>query len=268
MFSKLVNDVMISPKCSSRDGRKISRITIHHSASVSTAADLLYYFYTTKKDASANYVIGNDGLIGGGVPEEFRAWTSGSGENDTQAITIEVSNSVYGDPWPVGTAAWNSMIKLCVDICRRYGFRLWTDKENKTGSLTAHRWYQATDCPGTYLYDRFGLICKEVNNILDYDKKVDALEKTVVALTTVVSDLKKVVDAIDITLEAVKQQSAKTAEEVLPVYKSVDAVPDWYREAVETLVKSKSIQGVTPTDIHVNKLMARIFTILEREGVI
>lgn len=268
MFSKLVNEVMISPKCNSRDGRKISRITIHHSASVSTAADMLYYFYTTKKDASANYVIGNDGLIGGCVPEEFRAWTSGSWENDSQAITIEVSNSVFGDPWPVGTAAWNSMIRLCVDICRRYGFRLWTDKDKKTGSLTAHRWYQATVCPGTYLYERFELICREVNNILDYDKKVDDLEKTVVALTSVVGDLKKTVDAIDITLEAVKQQSAKTAEEVLPVYKSVDAVPEWYQDAVETLVKSKSIQGVTPTDIHVNKLMARIFTILEREGII
>ena len=268
MFSKLVNDVMISPKCSSRDGRKISRITVHHTASVSTAADLLYYFYTTNKDASANYVIGNDGLIGGCVPEEFRAWTSGSWDNDSQAITIEVSNSIAGEPWPVGTATWNSMIKLCVDICRRYGFRLWTDKENKTGSLTAHRWYQATACPGTHLYDRFELICKEVNRILDYDKKVDDLEKTLVALTSVVSDLKKTVDANGMTLEAVKQQSARTAEEVLPVYTTLDAVPEWYQDAIFELVKSGSIQGVTPTDIHVNKLMARIFTILEREGII
>lgn len=268
MFSKLVNEVMISPKCNSRDGRKISRITIHHSASVSTAADMLYYFYTTKKDASANYVIGNDGQIGGCCPEELRSWCSGSWDNDTQAITIEVSNSASGEPWPVGTAAWNSMIKLCVDICRRYGFRLWTDKDKKTGSLTAHRWYQPTACPGTYLYDRFELICKEVNRILEYDKKVDDLEKTVVALTSVVGDLKKTVDAIDITLEAVKQQSAKTAEEVLPVYKSLDAVPEWYQDAVFELVKSGSIRGVTPTDIHVNKLMARIFTILEREGII
>ena len=268
MFSKLVNDVLISPKCNSRDGRKISRITIHHSAGVSTAADMLYYFYTTNKDASANYVIGNDGLIGGCVPEEFRAWTSGSWDNDSQAITIEVSNSVYGDPWPVGTAAWNSMIKLCVDICRRHGFRLWTDKENKTGSLTAHRWFQPTACPGTYLYDRFEKICDEVNKVLDYDKKVDDLEKTVVALTSVVGDLKKTVDAIDITLEAVKQQSARTAEEVLPVYKNLDAVPNWYHDAVETLVKSGAIQGVSSTDLHVNQLMARIFTILEREGII
>lgn len=268
MFSKLVNDVRLSPNCSSRDGRKINRITIHHTAGVASVDNLLWMFAQPSRGASSNYVIGNDGQIGGCVPEELRAWTSGSWDNDTQAITIEVSNSASGEPWPVGTAAWNSMIRLCVDICRRYGFRLWTDKNKQTGSLTAHRWYQATACPGQYLYERFELICKEVNKILDYDKKVDDLEKTVVALTSVVGDLKKVVDAIDITLEAVKQQSAKTAEEVLPVYKSVEAVPEWYQDAVETLVKSKSIQGTTPGDIHVNKLMARIFTILEREGII
>ena len=268
MFSKLVNDVRLSPNCSSRDGHKIDRITIHHTAGVASVENLLWMFAQQSRGASANYVIGNDGRIGGCVPEELRSWCSGSWENDTQSITIEVSNSAAGEPWPVGQAAWDSMIKLCVDICRRYGFRLWTDKNKKTGSLTAHRWYQPTACPGTYLYDRFSQICKEVNRILDYDQKVDDLEKTVVALTGVVGDLKKTVDAIEIALEAVKQQSAKTAEEVLPVYRSLDAVPEWYYDAVEMLVKSKSIEGVTPTDIHVNKLMARIFTILEREGVI
>ena len=268
MFSKLVNDVRLSPNCSSRDGRKINRITIHHTAGVASVDNLLWMFAQQSRGASANYVIGNDGQIGGCCPEELRSWCSGSWDNDTQAITIEVSNSASGEPWPVGAAAWNSMIRLCVDICRRYGFRMWTDKDKKTGSLTAHRWYQATACPGTYLYERFELICKEVNRILDYDKKVDDLEKTVDALTSVVGDLKKTVDAIDITLEAVKQQSAKTAEEVLPVYKNLDAVPNWYHDAVETLVKSGAIQGVSSTDLHVNQLMARIFTILEREGIL
>jgi N-acetyl-anhydromuramyl-L-alanine amidase AmpD len=71
--------------------------------------------------ASANYYIGNDGRICGGVSEDRRAWTSGSSYNDQRAITIEVSNSATGEPWPVSAAAYGACIKLCADICQRYG---------------------------------------------------------------------------------------------------------------------------------------------------
>ncbi len=44
-----------------------------------------------------------------------------------QAITIEVSNSSTGGNWPVSATAWKSLVNLCVDICKRYNFRLTYD---------------------------------------------------------------------------------------------------------------------------------------------
>lgn len=100
--------------------------------------------------------------------EENRAWTSGNRENDYQAITIEVSDCDYGYPWPISDNAWNSLVNLCVDICRRYNFRL-NYTGDRYGSLTRHNMFQNTDCPGEYLQSRFPELADIVNKILDGD---------------------------------------------------------------------------------------------------
>ncbi len=87
-----------------------------------------------------------------------------------KAITIEVSNSESREPWPVSKAAYNSLIRLCADICKRYKFGL-DFTGDSSGSLTAHRFYQATACPGSYLFSRFPEICEEVNMLLSEKKE-------------------------------------------------------------------------------------------------
>lgn len=149
-----------------RRGYKVCKITIHHMAGVLSAEGCGRIFQNAGRGASSNYGIGNDGKIGCYVEEENRAWTSSNRENDCQAITIEVSNSSVGGEYPVSSAAWNSLIKLCADICRRYGFRLTYDG-TKNGSLTRHNMFANTNCPGKYLQDRFPQIVKEVNALLD-----------------------------------------------------------------------------------------------------
>ena len=103
-------------------------------------------FQNPNRQASANYCIGNDGGIVGCVDENNRAWTSSSSSNDCQAITIEVSNSSVGGDYPISAAAWNSLVNLCVDICKRYGFRLTYDG-TANGSLTRHNMFANTSCP-------------------------------------------------------------------------------------------------------------------------
>ena len=149
-----------------RRGYKVCKITPHHMAGKLTARQCGNIFANPNRQASSNYGIGYDGEIAGYVDEENRAWTSSNRANDCQAITIEVANSANGEPWPISDAAWNSLVKLCVDICRRYGFRLTYDG-TPNGSLTRHDMFANTNCPGKTLGGRFKELADTVNAQLD-----------------------------------------------------------------------------------------------------
>ena len=164
-YSKLINYTRLSPNYSARSG-KVSKITIHHMAGDLTVEQCGAVFASSARQASANYGIGSDGRIALYVDEAFRPWTTSSRANDDVAVTIEVANSVAADPWPVSDAAYESLIRLCVDICQRNGIARLNYTGDKTGNLTAHRWFAATLCPGPYLYERFPAIAAEVNKRL------------------------------------------------------------------------------------------------------
>lgn len=149
-----------------RNGYKICKFTPHHMAGVLSAEQCGKIFQNPAREASANYGIDSDGKIACYVDEENRAWTSGSYVNDSQAITVEVSNCEVGGDWKISDAAWDSLVKLAVDVCQRYNFRLTYDG-TANGSLTKHSMFQATSCPGKYLGDRFQELADTVNKILD-----------------------------------------------------------------------------------------------------
>lgn len=149
-----------------RDGYKVCKITPHHMAGVLTGQRCAELFQNPNRNASANYCIGNNGEIVCGVGEENRAWTSNSRLNDLQAITIEVSNCENGGQWKVSDKAWNSLVELCVDICKRYNFKLTYDG-TPNGSLTRHNMFSSTACPGPYLQGRFQELADTVNAKLE-----------------------------------------------------------------------------------------------------
>ena len=132
------------------------------------------YFITGRSNASSNYTIGGDGKIGLCVEEKNRAYTSSSRENDNRAITFEVASTTSKEPFKCTDAAWNSIINLCVDICKRYGKTkmIWIPDKQKTLNrayaanemrMTVHRWFKQKSCPGEYLYSRMGDIAAQVN---------------------------------------------------------------------------------------------------------
>ena len=183
IYSTLINgSTPIYNKCTPRTS-KIAKITPHHMAGNMGAAACAKYHRDCDRQASANYYIGTDGTIWGGVPEEFRAWTSSSWDNDNQAITIEVANSATGGNWPISDAAFNSLVRLCKDICQRYGIQLsWTG--TTAGTLACHDMFAATNCPGPYLKSKFPELVKLVNggavNNEPTRKFVDVIAKEVI----------------------------------------------------------------------------------------
>lgn len=149
-----------------RGGYKVCKITPHHMACQWSAERCAQSFQVSGRMASANYCIGSDGTIVCNVDEENRAWTSSNYYNDCQSITIEVANETCAPNWTISSKAWNALVNLCVDICKRYGFRL-NYTGNANGSLTEHRMFAATSCPGPYLHSKMTQLAQEVNARLD-----------------------------------------------------------------------------------------------------
>lgn len=161
MKSPLATKEILSPNYSDRKS-PVKKFTIHHAAAVAPAENVAKTFQSAARQASSNYVIGSDGSIILCVPEEFRAWTSGNEGNDTQAITVEVCNSAGAPNWNVSDTALEAVIKLGVDICQRYGLPGFTWTGDKNGTLTIHKMFQATACPGPYLESKMPYIAQEI----------------------------------------------------------------------------------------------------------
>ena len=260
MWSDLTQIIQVSPNYSSRLLRKVSRITVHHTAGIASAQGLLNQFANPAREASANYCIGNDGTIGGCVPEEYRAWTSGSRENDTRAITIEVSNDVNGEPWSIGKKAWNSAVKLCVDICLRYGFTLWWNPDNKTGSLTCHRWYQATACPGDWFYARIPKFIDEVN------KKVNEILTRIANLEKRVAELEEK-DKVEMRgIGTLNDRLAKVEVRTEEQFHTVRDCPSWAKPTIKKLVDNGSLKGDENGDLALTMDLTRNLVITDRAG--
>ena len=163
--SSLVTYTRISPNRNSPRNQPITKITVHHMAGVMTVEQFGNIVANPSREMSANYAIGNDGRIGLFCPEADRSWCSSSAWNDNRSITIEVSNSAYGDAsgWPIGNKAYNSLINICVDICKRNGIKKLEFTGDKNGSLTFHYMFAATACPGPWMKSHAQDLCDKVN---------------------------------------------------------------------------------------------------------
>lgn len=171
--SPLVSYTKISPNRTSPRNHKIDTISIHCAVGQFTAKELLNLSNFTKADSkngsSCNYAIGRDGSIGMGVEEKDRSWCTSSRSNDNRAITIEVASDTK-HPYKITDKAYDALIKLLVDICKRNNIKQLKWKADKSligkpdqQNMTVHRWFANKACPGDYLYKRHGQIASEVN---------------------------------------------------------------------------------------------------------
>ena len=171
--SPLVSYTKLSPHKRDRNGNKISKITIHHTAVVNASLQAIGNGFSGSRVASANYGIDSDGNVGMYVEEQYRAITSSNTANDSKAVTIEVMNCKGSPNWEVSDKALAALIELCVDICKRNGIAKLSYTGDKSGNLTRHNMFAATTCPGPYLQGKFPYIVTEVNRRLSAEKKGD-----------------------------------------------------------------------------------------------
>ena len=172
--SSLVNHTKLSPNHYNGRNHSIDTITIHCVVGQCSVETIGSIFANANREASSNYGIGYDGRIGLYVDEKNASWCSSSYSNDNRAVTIEVASDTY-DPYAVTDKAYNALIELVADICKRNGIKklVWsTDKNTRINHLngcnmTVHRDYATKSCPGDYLYNRMGDIASKVNKKLN-----------------------------------------------------------------------------------------------------
>lgn len=169
--SKLVDYVKLSPNYDVRK-QKIDTVTIHCVVGQLSVEKIGNIFAKKSRKASCNYAIGLDGRIALIVEEKNASWCSSSRSNDQRAITIEVASDTT-HPYKVNEKAYDSLIKLCADICDRNGIPqlLWKADKSLIGqvdkqNMTVHRWFANKACPGDYLYNLHGEIAEKVNEVL------------------------------------------------------------------------------------------------------
>ena len=180
--SSLVSYTKLSPCNSGTRTHKIDRITPHCVVGQASVESLGTLFQNYARQTSSNYGIGADGRIGLYVDENKRSWCSSSNANDQRAVTIECASSTVA-PYEMHNAVYESLVKLCVDICKRNGITklLWLGSKEKTlayepkdgeAVLTAHRWFANKSCPGEWLYSRFGDLAAKVTAELEPKKTI------------------------------------------------------------------------------------------------
>ncbi len=214
--SPLATRCLISPHRTSPRNHVIDTITIHCYVGQVTAQQGLDGFHKPSKGASCNYVIGRDGEIGLCVEEADRSWCTGGKDedgnpiyvngisgaiNDHRAITIEVASDNY-HPYAVTDAAYDSLIRLLTDICRRNNIKqlLWRGDKSLVGNvnlqnLTVHRWFARKSCPGDYLYNKHREIAVEVNRRLGLSEPATPAKDEIYRVRTSWEDSKSQIGA-------------------------------------------------------------------------
>ena len=186
--SKMVVYKRLSPNHSGKRTHSIDRITPHCVVGQCTAEGLGSWFAQASTQASSNYGIDKDGRVGLYVEEKNRSWCSSSNANDQRAVTIECASDTK-EPYTMNSKVYATLVKLCVDICKRNGKKklIWFGDKAKTLNytpksdemiLTVHRWFANKSCPGNWLYSRLGKLATEVTKQLGGKTTTSTTSKT------------------------------------------------------------------------------------------
>ena len=174
--SSMVVYTKLSPNHSGKRTHSIDRITPHCVVGQCTAEGLGEWFEKQSTQASSNYGIDRDGRVALYVEEKNRSWCSSSNANDQRAITIECASDTT-EPYAFRDVVYQTLIKLCIDICKRNGKNklIWFGDKDKTLNyspksgemiLTVHRWFANKSCPGNWMYARMGDLAEQVTKVL------------------------------------------------------------------------------------------------------
>lgn len=127
---------ILSPNFNERNGKPITAIVLHHTASTADAVSIARWFQRREANVSAHYIVDRDGSVVRCVPDDKRAWHAGPSEFQGQtnvndfSIGIEICNR--GDnvePYPPVQVA--AVSRLVAALAQRH--------EIPVGRITRHR---------------------------------------------------------------------------------------------------------------------------------
>lgn len=245
--SPLVSCTRLSPNHSGQRTHGIDRITPHCVVGQVTAESLGEIFSVSTRQASCNYGIGRDGRVVLVVEEKNRSWCSSNAENDQRAVTIEVASDSTA-PYAFREEAYNALIALCVDICRRNGKKklLWLDDRDSTLAyqpaademvLTVHRWFAQKSCPGDWMYARMGELASRVTAALGGNTPASTPEAT---------------SAQNSLKEGSKGEAVKTMQIMLNAcgFNCGEADGDFGRNTLSALLAFQTVYGLTADGVY------------------
>lgn len=148
-------------------------VTIHETATPeATDENESEYFHRENIQASAHYFVDWDSITRI-IPENERAWHAGSQAN-TRFLSIEMCNTNYLQKF---IEAWNRMIWLTADICKRYKFNPFDINQLNYHLWVSETWGETDHVDPIGYFARngktWGNFVNDVNNLL---KEMYAME--------------------------------------------------------------------------------------------
>lgn len=174
--SSMVKYTRLVSNHSGKRTHTIDRITPHCVVGQVTA-ERLGDIFSGERQVSSNYGIDKDGRVGLYVEEKNRSWCSSSNANDQRAVTIECASEPKS-PYEFRAVVYETLIKLCTDICKRNGKKklIWFGDKDKALAytpksdemvLTVHCWFANKSCPGPWLMARMDDLATKVTAALN-----------------------------------------------------------------------------------------------------
>ena len=150
----------------------IHGIVIHHAASTSLDS-VGQVFSQYGRGGSAHYGVKGK-QVHQYVREEDTAWHCGNWPGNCCTIGIETVNSTGAPNWLVDDETLETLCQLVADIAKRNGLgKIKFEPDGVYPTLSAHRDWSPTYCPGDYLYSKMSYIEKRVNEINYPTKKAE-----------------------------------------------------------------------------------------------
>ena len=150
----------------------IHGIVIHHAASTSLDS-VGQVFSQYGRGGSAHYGVKGT-QVHQYVREEDTAWHCGDWAGNSCTVGIETVNSTGAPDWLVDDETLETLCKLVADIAKRNGLgKIKFEPDGTYPTLSAHRDWSPTYCPGDYLYSKMSYIEKRANEINYPEKKAE-----------------------------------------------------------------------------------------------
>lgn len=222
--------------------KKVTKIAVHYIGNANTSAQANRNYFESLKDkhiyASSHYIIGLNGEIIQCIPENEISYCTN--QANSYSISIECCHPKADGKFNDQTL--NSLINLCVDLCKKYNLNPLTD-------IIRHYDVTGKHCPLYWVkhpkdFEQFKYT---VNKILEGDELT----------MTQYQELKKEISDLQ---ETIKKITPK-------VYNTIEEVPEWARPTINKFIDSGYIKG-TESGLNISYDFLRTLVILDRIGII